>query len=213
MLLKKLRQLRDNLTHIKIDSTPKVKDVKIEINYNDNFIIFDITDDCSSEEYQKALEKYDQKNISNKLSYCTLCEGSFNAIKRKRIYICSQDNILYNIYFNENTIHINERIKQEQPKEKCFIDERIIEIDKTNNNIKINRLKHDKNYSTYYVKCYSTKEDIFESFTLDKDDALALAKEAINNLSQVRNIENIINLSEINSYLNIKNQQPIQYTK
>ena len=74
MLLKKLRQLRDNLTHIKIDSTPKVKDVKIEINYNDNFIIFDITDDCSSEEYQKALEKYDQKNISNKISYCKLCE-------------------------------------------------------------------------------------------------------------------------------------------
>lgn len=213
MSIKKIKNIfsKSNKKNISVEFSNKEKmpdniiAKEIEIKEQDNFIIFDIKDDCSLEEYMKSTEKYDAQNIESRIANNTLFDENFRNIKKKRIYLFTDENKSYNIYSNDYKIHINERIYYDSVDE--HIDERIISIDKLTKHYRISRLKHRASLSTYYVKGFSSDNPDENFFHIDESEALKLAKEVIGHLRKIENIDKIINLDEVFRLINRKNKQ------
>lgn len=184
---------------------------EIEITNEENFIIFDIKETCNLKEYLNSIEKIDTKGIDKEISNNFLFDGTFNKINKKRVYIYINDNIKYNIYFNNEEIAINERINT-LDLENGFIDERILRINKKSKDYKITRLKHDKIKSTFYVKTFSSLDPNENFFHLDKKEALILAREILENISKVPNIKKIINFEEIIDILSLEEKNKLYST-
>ena len=62
-------------------------------------------------------------------------------------------------------------------------------------------MKHDDNYSTYYIGQYNSENKDIEYFHISKYDALKIFKKVISKLSEIKNIDEIINLEELFGYL------------
>ena len=165
------------------------KEVEIEITVIGNMTKVDIKDDCNVVEYVETMKKRGQEWIEDKIPNATLFDKSTN-IKRKTIYLFEKENKRYSCYTNDNIIHINERILQENN----HIDERIITVHKNEDNYVICRMKHDESRSTYFVKSHEKKNPDYEFFQLGKDNAIEIAKEVLSNLEKITGIETIINL-------------------
>ena len=191
-----------------IKNEPIIRDIEINVSKHNNFVIFEIMQDCNLKEFMKAREKYAIYDIEKDISNNTLFDGSFDKINRKQIYIIKQSNYLYNIYINESAIHINERITYEE--KDFFVDERIIHINKLNNTYKISRMKHDKSRSTFYVKFFSSDKPKEQFFNLGQSEALKISLEIIENLAKIISIEKIINLEHIYNFLTICNDSNIE---
>lgn len=195
---------------VKIEEKPKTKDIEIEITYIDNIIKVDIKDDCNIIEYMNAIRKLDaediNKNIFNSILFDT---GGLDVIHKKTIYIVNKDNKTYNICNDFNCIYIDEHIKYENNNadNKLYIDQKIIKVNKDTKEYEISRLKHEKSLSTYYVKFFDSENPNQLYFKLDQKEALEVAKETLNNLSKIDNIEKIINFDLINKSINTENSK------
>ncbi len=62
-------------------------------------------------------------------------------------------------------------------------------------------MKHDDNYSTYYIGQYNSENKDIEYFHINKYDALKIFKKVISKLSEIENIDEIINLEDFFCYL------------
>lgn len=224
MQINLLKTLRNKLRATKPTTpptSPKEKEpiippdlVQIKTNTEGNFSVFEISKTTTFLDFYTACKQTQTNNLEDYISNAILFDGSF--ITGKKIYIFSQENKLYNIVSNDNTIHINERITYDTTDEhnKTFIDERIIKIDKTTNSFIVTRMKHDKNLSTFYVKYFASDEKDETLFHLDENTAIEISHEMLSNLSSIENIDKILDLSEVSKYLSFQDSTPpIQYVK
>ena len=216
-LLKKLKsilQKRTIPTPTISEEDTKHEESKINISNEYGFTIVDIKEDCKTQDFLDISDQHPIEDLNKNVGNATLFDGSLSNIKKKKIYIKRLDDALYNIYSNDTSIHIDEKLKQLNDNEEVFIDERIIDINKQTGHYKITRMKHSKNRSTFYVKFFSSEKPDYEFFHLYQTDALTIAKETIENTASLENIDKIINLKEVLSYLPIEdNIKPIQYKK
>lgn len=184
---------------IKISEEPSIKDINMEITNIDNVVKVDIKEDCNINEYTKAIKKLKAEDINQNIFNSALFDtGKLDVIHKKIIYIIKDDNKTYNIINDANFLFIDEHTKHYNIGDKFYIDQRIIKINKHNNEYIISRLKHNDELSTYYIKIFDSEKPDEQFFKLDKTEALELAKEILANLSKIKNMETLVDFNFIN---------------
>lgn len=160
-----------------------------------NYIIFNIKKDISFETYLMIKNINKIKNITSLISSNILMEDE--KIKNKKIYLIQENDSIFNIDINDNIIKVDIKTKYKNG----YINEYIVEINKETEEYKVINMKHDDNYSTYYIGQYSSENKDIEYFHISKYDALKIFKKVIIKLSEIKNIDEIINLEELFGYL------------
>lgn len=173
---------------------------KITITEQNNIITLIIKEQISLKEYIKTLKKTKYSYLLNIIDLKHLLKD--NIITPKKIITFNINNIRYIISITKNIIKISKIIKKEN------ILEEIIEIDKLNYSYKISRLLHNLEGSTQEVKTYNKDQTKnHELFLLPKENAIAIAKTLLEELSSTKEISTLININELYRILNlIKNQ-------
>jgi len=193
---------------IKISEEPSIKDINMEITNIDNVVKVDIKEDCNINEYTKAIKKLKAEDINQNIFNSALFDtGKLDVIHKKIIYIIKDDNKTYNIINDENFLFIDEHTKHYNIGDKFYIDQRIIKVNKHNNEYRISRLKHNDELSTYYVKIFDSEKPDQQFFKLDKIEALELAKEILTNLSKIKNMETLVDFNFINDTIREKDEK------
>ena len=160
-----------------------------------NYIIFNIKKDISFETYLMIKNINKIKNITSLISSNILMEDEI--IKNKKIYLIQENDSIFNIDINDNIIKVDIKTKYKNG----YINEYIVEINKETEEYKVINMKHDDNYSTYYIGQYNSENKDIEYFHISKYDALKIFKKVISKLSEIKNIDEIINLEELFGYL------------
>lgn len=160
-----------------------------------NYIIFNIKKDISFETYLMIKNINKIKNITSLISSNILMEDEI--IKNKKIYLIQENDSIFNIDINDNIIKVDIKTKYKNG----YINEYIVEINKEIEEYKVINMKHDDNYSTYYIGQYNSENKDIEYFHISKYDALKIFKKVISKLSEIKNIDEIINLEELFGYL------------
>ena len=177
----------------------------IKVFETDNFTEIEILDNCSllyfySELSKKiSIEKFKLININSIFSE--------NNIEKKRIYIIKKENKVYNIITKTEQKNIY-KYTNTIISEKTFINDEINEIIITllpNNNYSIQSNIQYKNGVIKNIKLYDKKKtnDYFHFRNLSKKEALKRARNVINNIDSIKDINKIIDTNLISSYMNI----------
>ena len=193
----------------KIEELPQVgkeekqepKEVDVEITYIGNITKVDIKEDCHITDYVPTMRKYGQEWIEDKVPNSVLLD-SLN-IKKKTIYLFEKNNRRYACYSNDEVIFINEMITLEND----HIDDRRIEVRKKDNSYTIHNLKHDEIRSTYFVKFYNSNNPEQQFFQLEKETALEIANDLLNNISKISGVSTYIDLNRIHEALGIPKKE------
>lgn len=169
--------------------------------YFDNIVIIEIKRNCHFKEFNEELMNKLDKTVINKLSMNFVCSDF--SIKKGTIYYKEQDNLIFNIYENDNKIYISQKEKLGEK-----INETCINLE-YENYFSISTMNHDLNGSTSEVKTYISNENQSEYFYLDKITAFSKACILLDNLNKV---EKLIDINRVCKKLNIllpRNYNPV----
>jgi len=173
----------------------------LEVSYEDNFVIMEIKRDCNINEYMRDSNIYVPEKVEDDIFSTTLLDCGIENIRKKKIYIFSEGLSLYNVFSTNDTILINEKIKNEITDK--VKDQTIIKIDKLTGNYKVTRINYNKGIEENVINSFAMKYGFDRPMGLNKDDAMIYSLELLKRITNVANIENIINLNLIYGYLNI----------
>ncbi len=167
----------------------------IDIIKKSDYILFNIKADINLETFIIIKNIEYLKNITNMISSNILFDNEI--IKKKKVYLIKKDNSIFNIYQSDNFITIEVKTKYKND----FINEYIIEINKIKEKYKIINMKHDNNYSTYYIGEYNSENSYDNYFKMNRYEALKIFKNVISKLSEINSIDEIIDLVDLFYYL------------
>lgn len=154
----------------------------VEVHSEDNFILIKIIKECTLEEYSSNIDKYDEVkdlHIPVRMIFQN------KTIEEKNVYIFNHNNFDYIITTSNKNIQISERKSLENN-----IYESIIKINKESNTYNIAEYIYDDNYSNKSLKWYPTN---FDYFSLEKKEALNIAKNTLDNLNSTPFVNKIFN--------------------
>ena len=180
---------------------------KLVLEKNNNFFKIIVKEECTRESYWKEL-----KDIINEEELSKLKMGlnaMFENIKPQEIIILEQENRLFNIFIKGNSVEIKEQIRDEEKEE---IRDNTIRYEKDTKKYSIVKMLHDFNFSTKWVKSYKPGQEVEEDgtpkfFQIDRKDATAVASEVIRDLSKINYLDEIININEIKTTVDLFNKK------
>lgn len=157
--------------------------------HNDGVVEITINKDCQFKKFSEEIIKKLDYNLLDKLSFSFV---SPNLIMQSgTVYLLDRDNIIYNIYQNHKKTYISQKRNIEEGIEEIIIDSY---FDKK---FSITSMKYDLNGSTSDIRTYVSEDKEEGFFYLSKTEALALARNLLNNLDDyliVRKIYRNLNL-------------------
>lgn len=154
---------------------------KLEVRYIENTLEIIINDDCHLKEFNDEIRIKVKKDFLSNLSLAFI-EPDFS-IKKGTIYLFMKDNLVFNVYTNEQKTYISERKFIE-----TGIQETIINLEE-NNKFSISSMNHDLNGSTHEIRTYMSNTKSFSQ--LDKNIAFDLARQLLEHLNEVLTVDNI----------------------
>lgn len=176
----------------------------LHVSYEDNFVVMEIKRDCNINEYMRESSMYVPEKVEDDIFSTTLLDSGIENIRKKKIYIFCEGFSLYNVFSTDDTILLNEKIKDEITNK--VIDQTIIKIDKLTGNFKITKIKHSNGMGENYIKSFVKRYGIDRNLGLPKEEAMICSLELLRKLIAIENIENIIDLNLVYEYLNIENR-------
>lgn len=190
--------------------------------------------DCQNTNYEELfeiLEQYDKSFIDQIYQEILYYDRTKDTeIPNKVIYCLHSNGSYYSIHPNENKLFVNKRTIYDEnnpcPSETSFaqsdddisefdkkfhIDDKTILIDKTENYYTIVHLKHGLFHkSTFFGKAYNSQVKDFKRMLSNKKYLLKIAQKLIEDIKKIDNIETIL---DINTFEIIPNPDNFTFTK
>lgn len=190
----------DNKVIVEDNNTLSSSCELLEVSFENNMVIITVTADCSIEEYSDYVDRCDDyiKKLFipiRSLIYTRDDKSNLN-ITKQRIYAFKHNECDYLITVANNYIKISERNIDND-----LIHETSIVFKKREDSYSISKYIHALNHSTKSCKWYKGDRN---SFSLEKKDALFLARNTLVNLELYENIDSILpNMDRLYRILNI----------
>lgn len=178
----------------------------LDISTHDNVFEINVHRKCTLKEYFDCVEQLCNNIEDLKIPMRILItDGAdfFTAqLKKQRIFSLKRLNFKYFIAISEDQIVISQRKFENQ-----YIYETVIHVNKQKNEYTVIKYIHDSNYSTQLYKWYPNHSNRSDHWVLDKNEALLLVQDLLNNLKLIQNIKQILNISYLFQVFDIDSEE------
>lgn len=201
-LKRKKQKLEDYTTYVKPEE--KIGNVNISVTEENGFYKIEISDYISILEYIDMTEFGGIYNILSSISNAVLWNSRKQKVDKGIYYVINIDNHLYNIFINDEKIQIDERIQKEVDEERNkdnITEERIITFYVDSREYRYTSFRHDNTGDTYYTKYYGHKGYDLGNFELSDEETFEDINLVLCNLSEIKNIESIIDINFVKEHI------------
>lgn len=182
--LKKKKQKLQTLSTINSEATPTFS---ITISKENSVYKMEISDYISIIDYVDNVKLIDKYKMIDKISNGVLWNNRKQKVNKGLYYVLTEENKLYNILVNDDTVAIDERIKIDD-----ITEERIINFNTRSGDYHYFSAKHDKTGDTFYTRYYSKQGLDLGKLNFSKEEAYEELNNVISNLSSIEEITKII---------------------
>lgn len=214
---------KQNNTRIVSNISSNIKEepnFNINITKENNIIKIEISNYISMIEFDDKIKSSDEYQVLNLLCLSISWNNSRQKVNKGVYYVVIIDNRIYNILINDEKIKINERTQialDEQTQKENITEERLITFKINEGKYRYYSAKHEQNRNTYYTKYYDKNRAYsLGALDLSEEEALYEINEVFYNLEGIQEINNIIDLELLKSYIADdlrKNKIPIKIRK
>lgn len=203
----KKEQLQEYATNIEdVENKPveEQNDFEIIISSENNISKIVISDYISMSDYIEKMKSSEEFQVLEHICNCVLWNSSQQKVNKGTYYVISNANRLYNIFFTDKKLEIDERTKVELDEQtgQEIIEEKVITFYPQTNEYHYYGAKHDKTGDTFYTRYYN-KNRSFSMGTLDlsTEETYAEISSVIYNLERLEGIESIIDIEQLKNQI------------
>lgn len=180
-------------TKVIFPETDEVEE-KIEFDINvskaENIFMITVSDYITISDFVERMHVMNEDEVSEQLANAFLWNSGKQMVNKGTYYVIMHNGYLYNVFFGEECMGIDERIKVGEN-----THERIISLGH-NGDYSYTSFKHDKVGSTFYTMYYSKKGFPIPSLELSKEEAYQEISEVLSNIELVPGIEGIVDINQ-----------------
>lgn len=172
----------------------KTNDIILDILIDDYYVKLEVKKECTWEEY---LSQKKRLGFTFDIPLKSIIYDNFDTLEPQKFILMELEHSKYIITTNGEKVLISRKQKNDNE----IVDE-MIKINLKNRIYEIDKLIHDFNYSTKSTKGYHPMDPItLDYFALDKEEAFLTVEVITDELSQIKGIEEFVDLSVIETVI------------
>lgn len=187
-----------------LKKTKPVSDISKSNDFSEEVIVvgkddfaykISVNNDCTLQYFIGKVSNDFNQELVNRISKSIIFVDGYN-ISKQTIYLLEKENVSYCISTSSSKLYISERIE-----DSLFIKERMLIIDKYNQNYQFTSKLFDADGNIKETKLYNFGE------STDKKETLLEIQQLLLDLKNVKQINSILNVSQVYSYLYLVDEE------